>query len=79
MPVTFRAARALQGPLCAGLGLCATRGRAESQSARRVGRGAAGGQAQQRVSPQVSDWKPEKKGHKLRVSPELEDRGFLMI
>lgn len=46
-PVTFRAARALQGPLHADPGLSATRGRAGSQSARRVGRGAAGGQAQQ--------------------------------
>lgn len=77
--MTFRAARALQGPLRAGPGLCATRGRAGSQSARRVGRGAAGGQAQQPGSAQMSDWEPEKKGHKLRVSPEFRDQGFLMI
>lgn len=40
--VTFGAAGALQGPLRACPGLCATRGRAGSQSAGRVDRGTAG-------------------------------------
>lgn len=45
--VTSRAAGARQGPRSAGPGLCATRGRAGSRSARKVGGGSAGGQALQ--------------------------------
>lgn len=65
--VTFGAPGALQGPLRAGPELCATRGRAGSQSAGRVGRGAAVGKLGNPVSAQVSDWEPEKKGRSLRV------------
>lgn len=79
-PVTFRAARALQGPLHADPGLSATRGRAGSQSARRVGRGAAGGQVQQpgeRLGERASKRATGSRRRKAAASESAQSSGGL--